>query len=70
MMAVPVAMISTAIFVSLFLKFCNIAIGTVQDVWHPVRGSRHLLAEHFQRYFLGTFDNQFIVDMTEDEAMG
>lgn len=24
---------------------------------NPVRGSRHLLAEHFQRYFLGTFND-------------
>lgn len=29
----------------------------IQDVWHPVRGSRHLLAENFQRHFLGTFND-------------
>ena len=41
-----------------------------QDVWHPVRCSCHLLAERFQGYFLGTFDNQFIVDMTANKAVG
>ena len=40
-----------------------------QDIWHPVWCSRHLLAEHFQGYFFGTFDNQFIVDMTADKSV-
>ena len=48
----------------------NITIGPQQDIWHPVRYSGHLLTKLFQGYFLFAFDDQFVVHMPADEAVG
>lgn len=58
-----------AIFVSVFfVKIGFVAIGTEQDVWHPVRRSAHLLTDHIQVNVRAAFDNKLIMNMTDDEA--
>ena len=48
----------------------NITIGPQQDIWHPVRYSGHLLTKLFQGYFLFAFDDQLVMYMPADEAVG
>ena len=57
-----------ALFSILFIKLCFIAVGAEQDVRHPVRGSAHLFTNCFQINAGITFDDQFIVDVSDDEA--
>ena len=52
-----------------FIKWRFIAVGSEQDVRHPVRRSSHLFADGFQIYTGITFDDQFIVDVSDDEAV-
>ena len=59
-----------AIFMSvLFIKFGLVAVGAEQDVRHPVRGSAHLFTDSFEIDAGITFDDQFIMDMSDDEAV-
>lgn len=59
-----------ALFISVFfIELCFVSIGPEKDVWHPVRGSSHLFADDFQVNAGIAFDDQFIVDVTDDEAM-
>lgn len=59
-----------AIILSVFLiKIGLVAIGSEQDIRHPVRGSAHLLADHFQINSGVTFDDKFIVDVADDKAV-
>lgn len=59
-----------AIFMSVFfVKIGFVAVGAEQDVRHPVRRSAHLLADHIQVNIGTAFDNQLIMNMTDDEAM-
>ena len=59
-----------AIFVSVFfIKIGFVAVGTEQDVRHPVRRSAHLLANHIQVNVRAAFDDQLIVNMTDDKAV-
>ena len=59
-----------AIFVSVFfIKIGFVAVGTEQDVRHPVRRSAHLLADHIQVNFGTAFDDQLIMNVTDNEAV-
>ena len=59
-----------AIFVLvLFIKTGLVAVGTEQDVRHPVRRSAHLLTDHIQINIRAAFDDQLIMNMTDDEAV-
>lgn len=40
-----------------------------QDIWHPVRGSAHLFTDDFPVNSGITFDDQFIMDVSDDEAV-
>ena len=52
-----------------FIKHGLIAIGAEQDIRHPFRRSAHLLTDDIQVNFGTAFNDQFIVDMSDDEAM-
>ena len=58
-----------ALFSILFIKLCFVSVGAEQDIRHPVRGSAHLFADGFQIYTRITFDDQFIVDVSDDKAV-
>ena len=59
-----------AIFISVFfIKFCLIPIRPQQDVRHPFRGSAHLFADSFQINAGAAFNDQFIMDMSDDKAV-
>ena len=59
-----------AIFMSVFfIKIGLIPIGAEQDVRHPVRRSAHLLTDHIQVNIRAAFDDQLIMNMTDDEAV-
>ena len=59
-----------AIFMSVFfVKIVLIAVGAEQDVRHPVRRSAHLLANHIQVNIGAAFDDQFIMNVSYDDAM-
>ena len=52
-----------------FIKIGLVAVGTEQDVRHPVRRSAHLLADRIQVNVRTAFDDQLIMNMTDDEAV-
>ncbi len=52
-----------------FLKKGLISISTEQDIWHPFRGSAYLLTDDIQINIGAAFDDQFIMDMSDDEAV-
>lgn len=52
-----------------FVKIGFVAVGTEQDVRHPVRRSAHLLTDHIQVNVRAAFDNQFIMNVTDDKAV-
>ena len=52
-----------------FVKIGLVAVGAEKDVRHPVRRSAHLLANHTQVNVRTTFDDQLIMNMTDDEAV-
>lgn len=54
----------------LFVKRSLIPIPANQDIWHPVRCPAHNIGYGFHGYILAAFDDQFIMDMTADEAVG
>lgn len=59
-----------AIFISVFfIKLCFIPIRPQQDIRHPFRGSSHLFADSFQVNAGAAFNDQLIVDMSDDEAV-
>ena len=59
-----------AIFMSvLFIKNGLVPVGAEQDVRHPVRRSAHLLTDHIQVSIKAAFDDQLIVNVTDDEAV-
>lgn len=49
---------------------CFITISTDQDVWHPVGCPAHDGGYGLHRYIFTIFDDQFIMDVTADEAVG
>lgn len=59
-----------AIFMSVFfVESCLIPICPQQDIRHPVRGAAHLLTDGFQVNFGSAFNDQFIVDVPDNEAV-
>lgn len=59
-----------AIFLSILLiKFRHISIGPELDAGKPIRHPCHPFTEHFQRYILGAFDDELIVDMSADKTV-
>ena len=62
---VPGAAIFVLVF---FIKICFVAIGAEQDIRHPVRGSFHLFADRFQVNAGAAFNDQFIVDVPDNEG--
>lgn len=59
-----------AFFMSVFfIKAGLVTISTEQDVRHPVRRFAHLLTDHIQVNIRAAFDDQLIVDVTDDEAV-
>ena len=59
-----------AIFMSVFfIESGLVTVGTEQDVRHPVRRSAHLLTDHIQVNIRAAFDDQLIMNVTNDEAV-
>ena len=52
-----------------FVKIGLVAVGAEKDVWHPIRRSAHLFTDHIQVNIRAAFDDQLIMNMTDDEAM-
>ena len=52
-----------------FVKMCFVSVGAEQDVRHPVRGPAHLFTVGFQIDTMITFDDQFIMDVSDNEAV-
>lgn len=52
-----------------FIKIGFVAVSAEQDIRHPVREPSHLFADDFQINARIAFDNQFIMDMSDDETM-
>ena len=52
-----------------FVKIGLVAVGAEKDVWHPIRRSAHLLANHIQVTIRAAFDDQLIMNVTDDEAV-
>ena len=54
-----------AIFMSVFfIKIGLVAVGTEQNVRHPVRRSAHLLTDHIQVNIRAAFGDQLIVNVS------
>ena len=51
------------------VKQCFVSVGAEQDVWHPFWGSAHLFTDCFQINAGVTFDDKFIMDVSDDEAV-
>jgi len=62
----PGAAIIMSVF---FVELCFVAIGAEQDVRHPFRGSSHLFTYRIEIHTGITFDDQFIMDVSDDEAV-
>ena len=52
-----------------FVKKGLISISTEQDVRHPVRRFAHLLTDHIQVNIRAAFDDQLIMNVTDDEEV-
>lgn len=52
-----------------FIKIGFVAVGAEQDVRHPVWRSTHLFTDHIQINVWAAFDDQLIMNMTDDEAV-
>ena len=52
-----------------FIKTCLVAVGAEQDVRHPVRRFAHLLTDNIQVNIRAAFDDQLIMNVTDDEAV-
>ncbi len=52
-----------------FIKIGFIPVGPEQDVRHPFRRSAHLLTDDIQVNFGTAFDDQFIMNVTDDETV-
>ena len=53
----------------LFVEHGLIPVGAEQNIQHPFRGSAHLFTNDFQINTGATFDDQFIMDVSDDEAV-
>lgn len=52
-----------------FIKICLVAIGAEQNVRHPVGRPSHLFTDDFQVNSGIAFNNQFIMNVTDDKAV-
>ena len=52
-----------------FIEASFVAVGAEKDVRHPVRRFAHLFADHIQINVRAAFDDQLIMNMTDDEAV-
>lgn len=52
-----------------FIKAGFVTVGMEQDVRHPVWRSAHLFTDHIQINVRAAFDDELIVDVTDDEAV-
>lgn len=52
-----------------FIKICLVAVGAEQDIRHSVRRFAHLLTDHIQVNTRTAFDDQLIMNVTNNEAM-
>ena len=52
-----------------FIKAGFVAVSAEQDVRHPVRRSAHLLTDHIQVNITAAFDDQLVMNVTDDEAV-
>ena len=52
-----------------FIKIGLVAVGTEQDVRHPVRRSAHLFTDGFQVNVGAAFDDKLIMDVTDNETV-
>lgn len=52
-----------------FIKLCFISIRSQQDIRHSFRESAHLFADSFQINAGAAFNDQFIMDMSDDKAV-
>ena len=52
-----------------FIKAGLVAVGTEQNVRHPVWRSAHLLTDHIQVNIRAAFDDQLIVNVTDDKTV-
>ena len=62
--------LETAIFLIFFVKWRLIPIASKLDIRHPVWRSAHDTADGFVIDILTAFDDELIMDMTTDEAVG
>ena len=62
----PGAAILMSVF---FVKHGLISISAEQDVRHPFRGSSHLFTDNIQVNTGAAFDDQFIMDVSDDKAV-
>lgn len=53
----------------LFIKLSLITIRSEKDIRHQVRGSAHLFTDGFKIYAGITFDDQFIMNVSDDKAV-
>ena len=60
----------TAILLIFFIKLSFIPIASNQDIWHPVWRPTHDIADGFVINILAAFDDELIMDMTADKAVG
>ena len=60
----------TAILLIFFIKISFIPIASNQDIRHPVWRSTHDIADGFVINILAAFDDELIMDMTADKAVG
>lgn len=59
-----------AIFMSVFfVKIGLVAIGAEQDVRQPFRRSAQLLTDHIQVNIRAAFDDQFVMNVTDDKTV-
>lgn len=52
------------------VEWSFISIPTDQDVWHPLRTFAHLLTDDIQGDLRAAFNDRFIMNMANDEAVG
>ena len=53
-----------------FIKFCLVAIASDKDIRHPVWRFAHDTADGFVINILTAFDDELIMDMTTNKAVG
>lgn len=68
---VPGAAIFVLVFFikNLFRSLCFVAVGAERDIRHPIWRAAHLITDNFQVNSGSTFNDQFIVDVSDDKAV-